>query len=167
MRKTVYLAVALAALTSAAVTACSGDGSGSGGADAGDEAALADLKQRQWHAWERADGRGFAATFTEDADFVAVTGEHIHGRRAIAESMQQGFDTFMAGTRVRPAQDRRVRFLSPDLAIVISSGVCVLRPGATECRPQDLSIQTRTAIKRDGHWLFTAFHNGRISPPPA
>ncbi|GAB2689913.1 SgcJ/EcaC family oxidoreductase [Nocardia thraciensis] len=164
MRKTVQIAVALTALA-LTVAACSAGAPGDAGS--ADEAALADLEQRQWQAWERADGPGFAATFTEDADFVAVTGEHIHGRQAIAESMQQGFDTFMAGTRIQPAQDRRVRFLSSDLAIVISSGVCVLRPGATDCRPQDLSIQTRTAIKQNGQWLFTAFHNGRIGPPPA
>ncbi|WP_280265704.1 SgcJ/EcaC family oxidoreductase [Nocardia wallacei] len=165
MRRTVQIAITVAALALAAVASSSGSAAGEAGSV--DEAALADLEQRQWQAWERADGAGFAATFTEDADFVAVTGEHIHGRAAIAESMQQGFDTFMAGTRIQPAQDRRVRFLSPDLAIVISSGVCVLRPGATECRPQDLSIQTRTAVERDGQWLITAFHNGRVGPPPA
>lgn len=134
---------------------------------AADEIALAELEQRQWQAWERGDGPAFAETFTEDADFVAVNGEHIHTRAAIAESMQQGFDTFMANTRISPAEQRRVRFLSPDTAIVISSGICVLRDGATECRPQDRSIQTRTAVKRDGRWLITAFQNGRMVPPPA
>lgn len=165
MGRTMKTVVALTTLAVSAGTACSGGGSVE--ADSADETALAELEQRQWRAWERADGKGFAATFTEAADFVAVTGEHIHGRDAIAESMQEGFDTFMADTRVRPAQERRVRFLSSSVAIVISSGVCVLRPGATECRPQDLSIQTRTAVKRNDQWLFAAFHNSRMGSPPA
>jgi uncharacterized protein (TIGR02246 family) len=133
---------------------------------AADERALAELEQRQWQAWERGNGTAFAETFTEDADFVAVNGEHIHTRAAIAESMQQGFDTFMANTRISPAEERTVRFLSPDTAIVISSGICVLRDGATQCRPQDRSIQTRTAIKQNGQWLIAAFQNGRMVPPP-
>lgn len=134
---------------------------------AADEAALAELERRQWQAWEQGDGRAFAETFTEDADFVAVNGEHIHTRAAIAQSMQEGFDTFMANTRISPAEQRRVRFLSPDTAIVISIGTCVLRDGATECRAQDRSIQSRTAIKRGGQWLITAFQNSRMTPPPA
>jgi uncharacterized protein (TIGR02246 family) len=126
-----------------------------------DEAALADLERRQVEAWGR-DGAAFAATFTEDADFVDVVGGHLRGRKAIAESLQAGFDTFMAGTRLSEPQQRTVRFPSPDLAVVVTSGNCVLRDGESDCRPEDLSIQTRVAVKRDGRWLFTAFQNNRV-----
>jgi uncharacterized protein (TIGR02246 family) len=126
-----------------------------------DEAALADLERRQIEAWGR-DGAAFAATFTEDADFVDVVGGHLRGREAIAESLQAGFDTFMAGTRLSGPQRRTVRFPMPDVAVVVTSGNCVLRDGETGCRPEDLSIQTRVAVKRDERWLFTSFQNNRI-----
>jgi uncharacterized protein (TIGR02246 family) len=123
--------------------------------------ALADLERRQVAAWGR-DGAAFAATFTEDADFVDVTGGHIRGREAIAESLQAGFDTFMAGTRLSEPRQRTVRFPLFDLAVVVSRGNCVLPAGASDCRPEDLSIQTKIAVWRDGQWLFTAFQNNRI-----
>jgi uncharacterized protein (TIGR02246 family) len=126
-----------------------------------DEAAVADLERRQVDAWGR-DGAAFAATFTEDADFVDVVGGHLRGRKAIAESLQAGFDTFMAGTRLSEPRQRTVRFPAPDVAVVVTSGNCVLRDGESSCRPEDLSIQTRVAVKRDGRWLLTAFQNNRI-----
>ena len=135
---------------------------GADGADrVTDGAALADLERRQVDAWGR-DGAAFAATFTEDADFVDVVGGHLRGRQAIAESLQAGFDTFMAGTRLSEPRHRTVRFPAPDVAVVVTSGSCVLRDGESGCRPEDLSIQTRVAVKRDGRWLFTAFQNNRI-----
>jgi uncharacterized protein (TIGR02246 family) len=139
-------------------------GSVDGAADrAADEAALADLERRLGEAWGR-DGAAFAATFTEDADFVDVLGGHIHGREAIAQSLQDGFDTFMAGTRLSEPQERTVRFPLPHVAVVVTSGNCVLRGEASRCRPEDLSIQTKVAVKRNDQWLFTTFQNNRILP---
>lgn len=134
---------------------------GGSGDRAADETALAELERRQVEAWGR-DGAAFAATFTEDADFVDVMGGHIRGREAIAESLQAGFDTFMAGTRLSEPQRRTVRFPFPDVAVVITRGNCVLPAGASRCRPEDLSVQTKVAVKRDGRWLFTTFQNNRI-----
>ncbi|WP_223166324.1 SgcJ/EcaC family oxidoreductase [Nonomuraea sp. SYSU D8015] len=131
-----------------------------------DAQALGTLEQRQADAWDRGDGDAFAATFTEDADFIAVNGEHIRTRAKIAESMRAGLSTFMKGTRLRLGEERHVRFLSADTAIMIT-GNCVIRPGEDECRPEARSMQTRVAVKRDGAWLFTAFQNTRIGQPPA
>ncbi|TDD50957.1 SgcJ/EcaC family oxidoreductase [Saccharopolyspora elongata] len=126
-----------------------------------DMAALERLEQQQADSWGH-DGAAFAATFTESADFVDVMGGHLHGRDAIAKSLQDGFDTFMAGTRMSASRERHVEFVSPGLAVVINSGNCVLQPGATECRAEDLSIQTKVAVKQDGQWLFQTFQNTRI-----
>ncbi|WP_433696689.1 SgcJ/EcaC family oxidoreductase [Nocardiopsis sp. CA-288880] len=116
-------------------------------------------------AWAAGDGAAFAAAFTEDADFVAVDGSHLRTRAGIAASMQEGFDTFMAGTRLTDPQAWHIRFVGSDLAVVITSGVCVLWPGARTGRPEDLSVQTRVAVRENGAWLFTSFQNGRMRPP--
>ncbi|MGP3913212.1 SgcJ/EcaC family oxidoreductase [Nonomuraea sp. 10N515B] len=130
-----------------------------------DAQALTRLEQRQADAWDRGDGDAFAATFTEDADFIAVNGEHIRTRAKIAESMRQGLSTFMKGTRFQLGDVRHIRFLSPDTAIMVTSN-CVLRPGEDECRQEARSMQTRVAVKRDGAWLFTTFQNTRIGQLP-
>jgi uncharacterized protein (TIGR02246 family) len=130
-----------------------------------DELALEQLEQQQMDAWGR-DGAAFAATFTDDADLVDVMGGHFRGRAAITQTMQEGFATFMADTRLSPPRTRTVEFVAPAMAVVITSGNCVIRPGERECRPEDLSIQTKVAIKRDGRWLFRTFQNTRIRTQP-
>ncbi|WP_019202860.1 SgcJ/EcaC family oxidoreductase [Tsukamurella sp. 1534] len=126
-----------------------------------DRAQLDELERRQTEAWGR-DGAAFAATFTEDADLVDVMGGHYRGRGAIEETMSEGFATFMAGTRQSPPVERTVEFVSPDIAVIVTSGNCVLREGQTRCRPEDLSIQTKTAVRQGGEWLFRTFQNTRI-----
>jgi uncharacterized protein (TIGR02246 family) len=126
-----------------------------------DRTELERLDRQQAEAWGR-DGAGFAATFTKDADLVDVMGGHFHGRAAIEDTMTQGFATFMAGTRLSAPQKRTVEFVAPDIAVVVTSGNCVLRDGQKECRPEDLSIQMKVAVRQDGRWLFRTFQNTRI-----
>jgi uncharacterized protein (TIGR02246 family) len=128
-----------------------------------DRAELERLGRQQADAWGR-DGAAFAATFTEDGDLVDVMGGHFHGRAAIEETMTRGFATFMAGTRLSEPEGQTVEFVSPDVAVVITSRNCVLRDGQKECRPEDLSIQTKVAVRQDGRWLFRTFQNTRIRP---
>ncbi|PRX91871.1 SgcJ/EcaC family oxidoreductase [Allonocardiopsis opalescens] len=142
-------------------TAVGTDAAG-GTARAEDEAALHELVRRQERAWTAGDGPAFAATFTEDADFVAVNGEHIEGRAAVAASMTEGFAGFMAGTRMSAPRRTTLRWPAPGVAVMVTEGVCVLRGGDTECRPEDLSVQTRVAVRDGGGWLFTSFHNCRM-----
>ncbi|NEW40127.1 SgcJ/EcaC family oxidoreductase [Nocardia cyriacigeorgica] len=132
--------------------------------DAGsvDERALRELLTAQCAAWAAGDGSAFAATFTDDADFVSVIGEFIQGRRELASVMQEGFDGFMRGTRLSEPERITLRFPTPDTAVLVTYGVCVLRDGAQVCRPEDLSVQTRTAVRTADGWLFTTFQNTRI-----
>ncbi|MCP2298488.1 conserved hypothetical protein [Nocardia amikacinitolerans] len=131
-----------------------------------DEARLLELLDAQTAAWAAGDGVAFAATFTEDADFVSVIGEFVRGRARLAEVMQQGFDGFMKGTRLSSPRETTIRFPAPDVAVLVTNGVCVLRDGANTCRSEDLSIQTRTAVRVNGQWLFTSFQNTRIRSAP-
>ncbi|WP_346037406.1 SgcJ/EcaC family oxidoreductase [Brevibacterium picturae] len=119
------------------------------------------LLRRQEEAWAK-DAVEFADTFTADADFVAVNGELISGRDKIVASLQEGFTTFMAGTRMSSPSERAIRFPLPNFAVMITSGVGIIRPGEDSVREEALSIQTRTAIRQEGRWLFTTFHNSRM-----
>jgi uncharacterized protein (TIGR02246 family) len=131
-----------------------------------DKEAITDLARKQADAWAAGDGAAFAATFTEDTDFVSVIGEFIQGRTSLGRAMQEGFDGFMKGTRLSAPEVTTFRFPTPDVAVVVTSGVWVIRPDADEERPEDLSIQTRIAVRDNDTWLFTSFQNTRILPHP-
>jgi uncharacterized protein (TIGR02246 family) len=51
-------------------------------------------------AWNAGDGVRWAASFSEDADFVDVVGRRQHGREMIAKEHQKIFDTIYKESRV-------------------------------------------------------------------
>jgi uncharacterized protein (TIGR02246 family) len=127
-----------------------------------DEAALQALAQQLNDAWARADADGFAALFTEEADYVVFDGSHLKGRAAIAESHRALFQ-FMKGSRLVVTAPPSVRFLAPDVAVLHGMGA-VLRAGQKRPSRRALSVQTFVAIKQGGPWRFTAFQNTRYRP---
>src|SRR5258707_7876022 len=54
----------------------------------GDEAAVRRLLERMDDAWARGDGNAYASVFSENASYLAATGQRVAGRREIAESHQ-------------------------------------------------------------------------------
>ncbi|WP_336084118.1 SgcJ/EcaC family oxidoreductase [Nocardia sp. SSK8] len=120
------------------------------------EAVLA-LLRAQMAAWAAGDGAAFAATFTEDCDFVSFLGEFIRGRAALAAEMQRGFDGFMHGTHLAEPLRRTLRYPTPDTAVLITMTPRPAPPD-TPAGPER-SIQTRVAVRTGDRWLFTSFHN--------
>jgi uncharacterized protein (TIGR02246 family) len=125
-----------------------------------DEAAIRDLFRKVLDDWGSGDGYAYGSRFTEDADYVAFEGTHTRGREEISSSHQELFDKWLKGTRL-VGRVESVRFLSPDVALVHATGSTVF-PGEDRPRPSRDSIQTLVAVKREGGWIFTAFHNNRI-----
>lgn len=131
--------------------------------DASDERLLRERVHQMFECWNRGDGHAYAAFYTEDSDYVAFDGRQLKGRQANAELHQALFDGFfLRGSRIEGDVDS-VRFVSPDVAIVHSSGAVVLR-WQSKPAPGRRSIQTLVAVKHDGDWKFAAFHNTRIQP---
>ncbi len=124
------------------------------------ETAIRGLFDRLLEAWGTGDGPGYGALFTDAADYVGFDGSRTVGRQAIAESHQRLFDTWLRGSRLT-GRIEAVRLLNPDVALVHATGGTILA-GETAPRPSRDSIQTLVAVRRDGEWRFTAFHNTRI-----
>lgn len=124
------------------------------------EEAIHDLFRQMLTSWDAGDSDAYATQFTNDADYITFDGTHLKGREAIAAVHRQLF-TFMKGSSLK-GQITGIRFLSPDIALVHTTGA-ILLPGDTEIRPERKSIQTMVATKQNDYWLFTAFQNTRIT----
>lgn len=125
--------------------------------DAADEQSIRELFQRLLDSWS--DGTAYAANFTQESDYVAFDGTHYKGREENAAVHQQLFNTWLKGTRLT-GQIERIRFLHPEIAIVHATGGMLMTQQSTQAKRP--SIQTLVAVKQEGRWQFTAFHNSRI-----
>ncbi|HEY0795457.1 MAG TPA: SgcJ/EcaC family oxidoreductase [Acidisarcina sp.] len=135
-----------------------------------DEASIKKMLADQAAAWDRGDGPGFAAPFSEDADFVNIFGSVFEGKPAIAKQHSMIFAGPYKGTHLTVTL-RKITFPSADVALVeadpVVSGVHAMPPGMTP--PADGVLKTRmkfVAHKTDGTWQFIAAQNTVLLPMP-
>jgi uncharacterized protein (TIGR02246 family) len=113
--------------------------------------------------WNRADGAAYGALFTDDADYIDVTGTRTCGGVAIGKAHQFLWDRFLKGSILEANDDADMQLIAPDVAIVIATGAARLAGQAVA--PADRqSINTTVLVKRDGVWRIRAFQNSRIQP---
>lgn len=127
-----------------------------------DETSVRALYEQLMDAWNRGDGTSFAAVFAGDGDLVAFDGTHLRGREEIAASHQELFDRWMKGTRLVGGVER-LRFLSPDVAVVHALGNTIARRRSSPSRER-ASIQTIVVVRGSDGWCIAAFHNTRVRP---
>src|SRR4051794_35625201 len=87
-----------------------------------DEAAIRAVFDQLVACWNRGDGTTYSLCFTEDADYIDVTGTHTRGRDAIGRSHQFLFDGPLKGSKLDSSANLDVCFLAPDVAIVVGGG---------------------------------------------
>jgi uncharacterized protein (TIGR02246 family) len=124
-----------------------------------DEEAIRAIPLQMADGWNQGSGAGFAAPFTETADFIAFEGTHLKGRQVIEEFHQQIFDTEVKGTRLE-AEAKFVEFLSPDRAILHAVARVAL-PGESETSPSRDSMQLFVVRKYGSEWRVDAVLNAR------
>jgi uncharacterized protein (TIGR02246 family) len=132
---------------------------------------LGDHDTREFHAilaalgeaWGRADGAGFAAAFTGDADFVNILGMAFRGRDAITAQHQQIFDTIYKGSL---ASFELVSSRKLADGVTLAHVAATLnapggpRPGITR------TMATAVLVKADAAWRIAAFQNTVVVTPP-
>lgn len=91
---------------------------------------------------------------------MTFVGTHYRGRNKIVESHEALWRRFLAGSRLR-GEITGIRFVTDDVAVVTGVGR-VLRSRRSGLRPD--KVQTYVAVRRDGGWLFAAFHNCKRRP---
>lgn len=127
-----------------------------------DTQAVRDLFQQLLKAWGAGDAEAYAALFTEDADYVAFDGVNQKGRAGIIAGHKPLFERYLKGSRLT-GELVSLRFLAPDVALAHAVG-SIIDPGRQTPKSGRLSSQTLVAVKREGIWRFTAFHNTRVRP---
>ena len=133
-----------------------------------DRSAIQDLLVRVGETWNAGDAQAYAELFTEDADYVTYFGQNMPGRRTIEEVHRRLFEGPLRGSRLtglgRP-DGYSIRFLRPDVAVVVAEGGSSLG-GGEESDSDRRSTVMFVAVRDDGDWRFAAFQNTRQSPVP-
>jgi uncharacterized protein (TIGR02246 family) len=129
------------------------------------ESAVRQTLARIADAWHEGDPDGYAALFTEDADYTAFDGTRRVGRQAIADGHRALFAGIMRGSRMtmRPPS---IRFVAPDVAVVCALGGIIMRwqRGRAEPSAKRLSAVTFVLVRQGATWSVTAFQNTRYRP---
>jgi uncharacterized protein (TIGR02246 family) len=126
-----------------------------------DTLAVRALFDRALRAWADGDAEAYAACFTPDADYVTFVGSHYQGRAAIEACHVPLFTKLQKGSRL-DAEITQLRFLDQHTAVVHARGAVV--KGTRRRNRRNTKVQTYVAVRQDGEWSFTAFHNTKYRP---
>ncbi len=132
-----------------------------------DSAAITQLCADFSAGFSRHDAQAVAATFSEDADFTNMRGNHGRGRAEI----EKWFAALFRGTlkdAVRTDTVRSIRLFSPELAAVDADSVIhgTRAPDGSEL-PARNGLMALLAIKQKGRWRIATFHEEEYPPARA
>lgn len=120
-----------------------------------------DLIKQLEDGWNAADGEAFGEPFAEDADFVAIRGDHHRSREAIAKGHQAIFDSIYKDSRV--TYDLiQARALADSVVLAQAKGG-LNAPSGPLAGEHD-SMATLVLVQEDGEWQIASFHNTLIAP---
>ena len=124
--------------------------------------ALKQLLDTYTEAWNRHDSHTLAMLFTEDCDYVIVSGGNTHGREALETSFAKNFNSNLKNS-TRTDSIRRMRFLTPDIASLDDYWVLNV-PG----QPPREGYYNWILVRQGGRWLIAIHHAAQFpTPPPA
>lgn len=136
-----------------------------------DEREIRNLVTRFQTAWNASDSAAYAATMTQDADFISVLGERYHGREIVERGHRHIFDTIYKDSRLFCTVEA-IRFVRSDVALALLHQKLISRlpPNVitSTARQRQMSddmheSQMRASLvltkDRTGHWHIAAVHN--------
>lgn len=133
-------------------------------ASAADSAAITQLCADFSAGFSRHDAQAVASTFSEDADFTNMRGNHSHGRAEIEKWFAA---LFRGGLKDAARTDtvRSIRLFSPELAAVDADSVIhgTKAPDGSEL-PARNGLMVLLVIKQSGRWRIATFHEEEYPP---
>jgi uncharacterized protein (TIGR02246 family) len=121
-----------------------------------DDVAVRAVLAAVYAAWADNDADAFVAPYMPGATAVH-SGTVMEDRDAIRVTMATVFDGPLKGSKGLH-QVQRIRFLAPDIAIVLSRGA-ILFAGQAEPAAESCTLDGWVLCKHDGNWRVEAFHN--------
>ncbi|GEP93312.1 hypothetical protein CTE07_49570 [Chitinophaga terrae (ex Kim and Jung 2007)] len=106
----------------------------------------------------------FESIFTNDCDYVTFMGQHLKGIDENLKVHQQLADSWFFRGAELVSEVKQVKFLSPDVAVVIAEGAIKFRWQKT-VKKDRLSINTNVFVKTNNEWKLASFQNTRIKGP--
>jgi uncharacterized protein (TIGR02246 family) len=131
------------------------------------EAPVVSVLEKLAAAWGAGDSVGYADLFTEDADYVTFFGVNFAGREAIESSHRALFEGSLKGSKLVGGGGRKVRFLRPDVAVVVGGGGGSSLDGQAPAEAGRASTQTFVLVENGEGWRVASFQNTRVSDPRA
>ncbi|HEX8730244.1 MAG TPA: SgcJ/EcaC family oxidoreductase [Ktedonobacterales bacterium] len=127
-----------------------------------DERAVRALYADLLRCWNSEDAARFASLFAEDGTIIIYDGTLLSGRAEIAAQFGTIFRRFDTPTFVQIV--RKVRFISPDMAILYGAVGMYSLPQLL-INPTLNAVQTLMAQRSQGEWRIAHFQNTRADFP--
>jgi uncharacterized protein (TIGR02246 family) len=130
-------------------------------------AAIARTVERFVDAWNQHDAHAFALTFTQDADFTNVAGDHAQGRANVESFHAPAFAGIFKDSH-QTAKIRSIRFLTAHLAAVDVDWEMTgaKSPDGTPRLGRKGLLNWVMARQSDGAWLIEIMHNTELTDRP-
>jgi len=125
----------------------------------GDKEAIFNNAKAFVDAFEKGDAKTVAAFWSEDGDYVDLTGRRLQGRPAIENGFKDFF-TENKGLKLR-IDVNSVRFVTPDTAIEDGT-TSVIPPDGT---PPNQTRYSNVHVKKDGQWVLQSVREAPYTPP--
>ena len=131
-----------------------------------DESAVRNVLAEYAVAWNHHDTAAFGRLFTENCDYVNVTGVHWKGVQEIVQRQAALFQNRLK-TAVRTLTGVDVSFQTADVALVHATWDVTGQSRRTgEAVPVVKETTKMTIVKTNGTWLITAFQNTESRDSP-
>src|SRR5437763_16923491 len=117
-------------------------------------------------AWNDEDAAAYADQFTEDADYITFFGMNTPGRANIERLRHELSAGPLKGVKLdRGSTPPKIRFVRPDVAIVVSGGGGSSLDGKPVAGTERESVRSTVMVRDDGRWRLALFQNTRVSDP--
>lgn len=123
-----------------------------------DEEMIRELYARMLASWSDADA--YASCFTQDAVYIVASGMIEDGWKEIIEGHKIIFSAWARNSHLE-GNIQRIRFLSPEIALVIAGGHIVYDDNRSSA-DNKRTVYTLIAKKDHDDWLFVAYQNTPI-----
>lgn len=120
-----------------------------------DEKKIRQLYQRMLDAW--GDAEAYADCFTPDADYIYGAGGLQHGWQEIVDGHRIVFSAWARNSTLE-GRIERLRFLTPDVALVIAYGHVVYLDQRSSDQNKR-TIYSLVAQRLATDWVFVAYQN--------